>query len=398
MKGSQLRLIAGRTVSQLGDGIYEIAMLWVVTHLLKAPWSVAVVIIVGNLVSALVVPLGGHVADRMIRRRRDIAVASDFGAFLLFALAALAWPHLGRQAGYVGLLLLTGLTSISVSFLFPSLGALFASLLTEESRPQANSLYQTSTSAANLGGLLLGGVLVAAMSFQAILWLDAASFGLACLLTLSVRQPMAAAGQASGAGAVGAWREMLFSRPVRLLIGANVTVNGSLIVLMSLLPFFVVHVLHSGPVVLGATQAVFAAGMIVGGALSRWLHLPPARQFALGFAAMALGALVIGLWPRIWATDVSLFVAAVAASIVSVSLMTLSQEVVAEEHYGKFLASASVLTTVAQPTMAALAGGAAALLGARVVFVVSAILTAISGGAVVRGIGGRAAKRPAASA
>lgn len=387
MPGSQLRLIAGRTISQLGDGVYEIAMLWAVTHLLKAPWSVAVLIVVGNLVSTLVVPVGGHLADRMIGRRRDIAALADFGAFLLFVAAALVWPNLGTGAAYVALLVVTAATSISVGFLFPSIGALFASLLHDDDRQKVNSLYQTSTSAANLGGLLLGGVLIALLSFQAILWLDAASFGLGCLLTLSVRPPQVSLqAEGGGPGVRDAWREMLRRRPVQLLVGVNVALNGGLIVVMSLLPFFVVRVLHSGAIVLGATQALFAAGLIVGGAGSRWLRGSQVQKFAAGFSVLAACVLVLGLWPGIWVTEVSIFVAAVAASVLSVSLMTLSQEIVEQDQYGKFLASSSVVTTVAQPTLAAAAGAAAALIGVPLVFVASALLTAAGAGAIVQGL------------
>ena len=382
-----LRLIAGRTISQVGDGVYEIAMLWAVTHLIKAPWSVAVLIVVGNLVSTLVVPAGGHLADRLIARRRDIAALADLGAFLLFVLAALVWPHLGMGGAYVALLIVTGATSISVGFLFPSIGALFASLLTNDDRQKANSLYQTATSAASLGGLLLGGLLVAVLSFEAILWLDALSFGLGCLLTLSVRPPKVReelSEETQGIG--GAWRELLRSRPVRLLVGASVALNGALIVVMSLLPFFVVHVLHSGAVILGLTQAVFSAGLIAGGAGSRFVRGSPALQFLLGFACLAIAVFAVGVWPLVWVTEVSVFVAAVAASVLSVGLMTVSQQVVATEQYGKFLASSSVVTTVAQPALAALAGAVATLLGVPFVFVASAALTAIAGGAVVQGV------------
>ncbi len=392
MNGSQLRLIAGRTISQVGDGIYEIAMLWVITHLLGAPWSVAAVIVVGNLVSTVLVPAGGHVADRRIGGRRNIAALADLGAFVLFAVAAIAWPHLGRGAAYLALLVVTGLTSVSVSFLFPAIGALFASLLEDGNRQQANSLYQTSTSAASLGGLLLGGALIAVLPFQAILWLDAASFALGCLLTLSVRPPRPGDREEAHADQEHvAWRAMLRARPVRLLVGANAALNGALIVVMSLLPFLVVHVLHQGAVVLGTTQAVFSAGLIVGGAGSRWLKGSRLVQFAVGFAVMALAVCTVGVWPDVWATEVALFAAAVAASVLSVSLMTLSQEVVAQDQYGKFLAASSVVTTVAQPTLAALAGAFAALVGVPLVLVLGALLTALGGGAVVRGLSREAA-------
>ncbi len=387
MARSTLSLIAGRTISQLGDGIYEIAMLWVVTHLIKAPWSVAALIVVGNLVSTLVVPAGGHLADRLSSRRREIAAFADLGAFLLFVLAAIVWPHLGGGAAYAALLIVTGATSIALGFLFPSIGALFASLLTDDDRQKANSLYQTATSAANLGGLLLGGMLVAVLPFQAILWLDAASFGLGCVLTLSVRPPKVPEEASEGPrGARAEWREMLRSREVRLLVGANVALNGALIVVMSLLPFFIVHVLHGGAVVLGATQAVFSAGLIAGGVGSRFARGPRALQFAVGFAGLAVAVLAVGVWPLVWVTDAGIFMAAVAASVLSVGLMTLSQEVVAPEQYGKFLASSSVVTTVAQPALAALAGAVATLLGAPLVFVASAALTALSGAAVVQGL------------
>jgi len=397
VQGSSLRLIAGRTISQLGDGIYEIALLWVVTHLLKAPWSVAAVVAVGNLVSTAVVPLGGHVADRRMGQRKAIAVLADLGLMLLFALAAILWPALHGSAAYLALLAVTALTSVFVSFLFPSIGALFAALLTDGGRQSANSLYQTATSAANLGGLLLGGVLVALLPFQAILWLDAASFGLGWLLTLSVAAPApAGAGEGVDSGR-GGWRSVLRSPEVRALVGANVALNGALIIVMSLLPYFVVHSLRQGAAVLGVTQAALSAGVIVGSAGSRFVRGTPSRQFGFGFGALALAVLAVAALPAIVVTDAGLFVAAIAASVLSVTLMTRSQEVVAPEQYGKFLAASSVVTTVAQPSLAALGGAVATFVGVRWVFAGGAALTAALGGAAARGLGSRASSGPAAA-
>lgn len=391
MTGSPLRLIAGRTVSQLGDGIFMVAMLWKATHLMDATWSVAALIIVGNVVGAVATPVGGHLADRWVNRRRTLAVLADLSAFAFFVVVGFAWTHLSRDVAYTTLLIVIGVTSAAMAVLFPSVGALFASLLSDDERDSANSFYQASTSAASLGGLVLGGALIVVTSFRTILWLDAITFGLGAFLTFSTTPPRLDAPVSPASTYAAQWRDMLRYPSVRWLVFASVVLNGALIIVLSLLPFMIVHILKSGPLVLGIFEGVFSAGIMLGAVVNRWWRLATAAKFTGGFALISISIVSIGAIPTVWGVGVAVGAASMAASALSVELMTINQRRISMEHYGKYLATSSFATTVVQPTVAALAGAFGAVIGVPAVLMVGGVLTALGGGAVVqrwaRGLG-----------
>jgi len=389
------RLIAGRVFSRVGDGIYEVALLWVAIHLLREPWAVAGLVVVGNGVSTAVMPVAGHAVDRFQRWRRALAVAADAGGSLLFGVAALVWPMVSSRYGYPALLVMTGINAITASFLFPALGALWASVLQGDDRQRGNSAWQGAQAAANFGGLVLGGILVSIWSFRAILAAQAASFLMGALCTATVPTPPVQSPSYAPRTAGDAWRELAKNGAARRLIVVSAVLNGSLVVLTTLVPFLVVRDLHAKAFSLGVVQAVLAGGLVAGGYASRWLERwPPVEvQMAGGFVALAGFMLVLAFRPSVAATVAVMLLVGVAASALSVSWMTWSQGVVGEDQYGKFLAASSTLTTVTQPTRAAASGVAATAVGVSLTLAATGAGLAGSGAALFFGTRKRAESR-----
>ncbi len=380
MTRSQGALVTGRTVAKLGEGIFEIAMLWTVIHLIDAPWSLAGVVVVGNVVATIFLPWAGHIVDRRPQQRRLIAMWADIIAGFAFVVVALVWSYLGRHQEYLVILLITAVQSALVAFLFPALGALWQGMLQDDTRQTANSVYTAAQSSAGLVGMVLGGAVISVVSFQMVLGIVAASFGVSSICSAIIRPGTVADGASSSSSEMPgfmAWRQFVRNSSARFFIAVAATVNGGLIAVMTILPFYVMRNLHGNGVLLGIIEALFMGGMIGGSVISRWIHGRPADVLRLGLAGIVGALFCLGIWPTRWGTASAMLVIGVSVGVLSVVVMTWSQKAIAPTQYGKYLAASSMVSTIIQPTLAAAAGLAASLLGTPWIYTAVAMGMAI---------------------
>lgn len=376
MTRSQWALITGRTVAKWGQGTFEIAMLWTVIHLMHAPWSLAGIVVVGNVVSTLSLPLGGHIVDRRPQHRRLIAALADITAGVVFIAVAGLWPYLGAESGYLVILGITAIQSVLVAFLFPALGSIWQGLVRDDTRQQANSMYTAAQSSARLLGIVFGGALISIMSFGMVLWIVAASFVVSSISSVFIRPvevPASSTSDSVDMTGFSAWRQFSRNGTVRFFIAVAAMVNGGLIAVTTLLPFYVMHNLHGSGILLGTTEALFTGGLIAGSFISRWIHTRSADLLRLNLVGIASAVFWLGIWPTIWGTESAMAIIGLSVGVLSVVVMTWSQQAIPQSQYGKYLAASSMVSTIIQPALASVAGLTASLLGAPWIYTMVAI-------------------------
>ncbi|MBI6545513.1 MAG: MFS transporter [Cyanobacteria bacterium NC_groundwater_1444_Ag_S-0.65um_54_12] len=172
-----LLLWFGQAISQLGDRIHQIAVLWWSLQLRGNLGDAGWVMVATTLPAVLVSPLAGALADRY--NRRLIMLLGDFGrAILVVILAVLA------ATGGLNLPVL-----IATSLLLSVLGALFnpaAMAVVPELVPRnhllkASSLQEITLQSATLLGPPLGGLVVAALNPSAAFFANSFSFLISAL-------------------------------------------------------------------------------------------------------------------------------------------------------------------------------------------------------------------------
>lgn len=171
-------LFAARTISLTGSAMAPIAVAFAVLEITRSP------AVLGTVIGARIVPLvafsliGGVWADRLPRQRLMVgadllsAVAQAVTAMLVLLGAAHLWQLVVLQV--------VGGTAAAV--FQPALGGAVPQVVPAESRRQANAWLSTSASAARLGGVALGGVVVGFLGAGVGLAVDAATFLASALL------------------------------------------------------------------------------------------------------------------------------------------------------------------------------------------------------------------------
>ena len=178
------------SVSELGDALNYIALMWVALEKGGALGVVAVRI--ADSVPAFLFGLhGGIAADRWSRRKLMV------GADLVRAatLVPVAIAGLAGSLPLWGLVVAAFVLEAATSYFAPAYGATIPAVVDRENVQQANALVQATAQALSVGGWALAAVLLAFMPISTFFAVDAATFLISALLILRLR---AGRGRAAG--------------------------------------------------------------------------------------------------------------------------------------------------------------------------------------------------------
>lgn len=348
-------------VSWLGDALWTVALAWTAASRLPAGLA-GVVLGIETLPQALLVILGGVIADRFDTRR--VLIAGQLGQAVVLGAGALAWTSGARGAPTliaiaVGFGVASGLT-------LPAGMTLARQLVRGDDLGTVSGWNQIANRTARLVGAPLGGVIVAVGGPVPAMLLDAATFvAVAIVLAVWVRPRFRLERQRVESWAVSLTDGLAYLRrtpSVRLLVLAlcslNVFVSPVVALGVSL------RVSHSGwgAQWVGIADAALAVGAILGSlAAIRRRALAPARAGLIGLVVQgaAVACVCIGLRPVLVA---ALFTVGVTAGIASVWLSGVFQRTIATAYLGRVSSVSSLgdlaFLPLAIPAFGWLAGSA----------------------------------------
>lgn len=277
------RLWLGETISQLGDSVFQIALLWLTLELTGSSTITGLVAMSGTLPMLIFGLLAGALADRFDRRR--LMLVADLGrAALVLSLPLL---HAAGHLDALGLGLVTFLMAVFTAHFNPARDSLVPALVPESELRGANAWVQSGWQVAMLVGPAVAGLLIPLVGEIHLFTVDGlsflASFGMIWAighregagdeptlpadrtrLAVALRRALSDARE----GLAHAWAD----RRLRVLLWItavdNLFIMGPAIVGV---PIFVKQVLKGGPDEYAFLLTAFAVGMLVGTALLAWL-------------------------------------------------------------------------------------------------------------------------------
>ena len=365
------RLLSALAVSQIGDWLYNLALVVLVydrTH--SSLWA-------GVTTAARVVPivalgpLGGVLADRFDRRR--IMIACDLARMgLMVLLAAVAAARLPIVLAPV---IAAAATAAAGPYL-PCVAGITPRVVDDADLPGANAARSAVTGAGIIVGPALGGVLLLLGAPAAAFALNALTFGLSALAVLAIRAEGAFRPQRAEGRPDGLLREVaqgaaaLRAHPAALrLVGAD-TMCSVLYGAQTVLLLLVSRRIGLGAQGYGYMFAAVGAGGLLGTALagrvSRSRRSRSVLAAALAVAGLPTLLLAVVRWPA--AAIVLTGLTGMGALLVEILTETTLQRELDEDVFGRayglaFPAAISgiVIGSVIAPGLAALLGGSGAL-------------------------------------
>jgi predicted MFS family arabinose efflux permease len=368
-----LRIWSGQAVSNLGDGVHRIAILWWARQATGSNLAVVAVALATTIPSILAAPFAGWLVDRMDRRHLMLW-ADGMRVGTSGALAGLA----AAGALHLWMVLVVAVVSAAAGTLFsPAYMASITMLVPADDRAVANSMVGINEATAGILGPAVGGLLIGLWGTSAALWFDAGTFVVSLLFVLASRIPMppSAAGTGSdGAddadaaeldtGLLAGLRLVRKDRNLRDLTAVAVGLNT----FVAPVPVLIVA-LAAGPFALGGTgygllEAAIPAGLLLGFVLGpKVVTIRPAAFVALLFTSIGLalaGATTVAV-----VGGLTFLAAGVGVGVVNTVLPTRFQQDVDPAIQGRVFALLGGLMQVGRPLGLVLAAPLIAGLGPR---------------------------------
>jgi len=360
--------VAVSGLSRAGDMIWTIALAWSAVHLASAATAGAV-IAAGTIPRAVVMLYGGVLADR-VDALRLMRVTNLVRAAVLLLAAVLMWSG----ALSVPLLLAVAITfGIADALYMPSSSTLPRQLVRPGDLPAFQGAMQTVQRLGNMGGSVVGGVLVALWGAGTCAALDAATFLVhaAFLAILRPRFPRESPEREPALRALAAgFRHLRRSPTTRALVltlsGLNLAVTPALdlgVALRSAREGWGAHMVGVAAALVGLGAAIGSLAMV---------PIKPRRIGLWGFGLLAVqgGCIAaLGAGGRIPVAAVCV-VLGFTAGAASVSLSALFLSVVDQAYLGRMSSLTSLGDDALMPLSMAAFGALASVTSASVPFYV----------------------------
>ncbi|MGA1975849.1 MAG: MFS transporter [Conexivisphaerales archaeon] len=358
-------LWAAQVISQSGDAVFDVALMWLV---LVTTGSTALVGLTQAAVlvpSVLCAPVAGVYADRL--NRRNLMIVSNLVQGVVTA--AIALLYVTASLSYSILIVFVLLLYTGNQFFRAANSAIIPRIASREDLPAANSLFMLSTSANQLASYATGGVIIVVLGTAFPITYDSVTFFLAAALLTFVAKSYgqvkggSTSGDIAGEKSFGQdFREGLAyvtgAKIFRQLLMMGLLVNFLGAGVIALLAPYTKFWIHGNASIYGFTLASYALGNIVG---SIFLGKVNYRDYVgrllfigvIGFGILLVGA---GLVTSVPLALVIFCLLGLAQAVVNQPIQVLVQTQVPGELLGRTVTVMGAVLTASQPIAAVLSG------------------------------------------
>ncbi|MEJ3656585.1 amino acid adenylation domain-containing protein [Actinomycetes bacterium KLBMP 9759] len=310
--------------------------------------DLALVVMLAQVPTAVLTPLGGALADRFDRRRIMLTCDALAGTATTALVVLLATDRLNLW----GVCAVVAATSMATAFHQPAYLAAIAQLVPKPFLPQANAVANFGFGIGTIVGPLAGGALLAGAGLTAVVAIDAVTFAVGVLTLVLVRFPdrlFHRQEEPIHKAIAGGWRFVARRRPLLLMVGFFAVVNYFTAVMWVALTPLVLEV--GGPADLGAVTAAGGVGAALGAlAVVVWGGTRRRATGMIGFVAgSGVGMLMMGLFPIVLLIGIGFFVRLACMSIGNAHWLAIIQVKVGHQLQGRVLSLNVMLATLMQP-------------------------------------------------
>jgi MFS family permease len=291
-------LFSGQVVSQIGDSMNKVALLWFVYELTGSAFKMTVIGLLQTIPPLVFGPLIGVYLDRM--KKKPVMIWVDLIRMVLVMLIPLLYAL--ETLTLERLYMLVFVTSIVSTIFGPALASAVPLIVSRTQLTAANALIQGTNNVGLLVGPAVGGAGIAMMGAHNVLYLNAVTFLVSalCLLPIRLRDTEQAIDQPSDATSlvqdllVGFRFVFVQHRTVLLLMLTATLYSLGASAFVFLLPVFARELLDATPLELGWLWSSLGVGMLAASAWLAWVNQGDIQsRLRLISAALAVGAVAV---------------------------------------------------------------------------------------------------------
>jgi Transmembrane secretion effector len=374
------RVFLAIAISELGDALHYIALMWLALD--KGGPLGVVAVRLGDSVPALVFGLhGGIAADRWDRKR--VMISADLARAVILIPVAIA--GLTNQLPIWGLVVAAFLLETATSYFVPAYNALVPALVDRSNLQEANGLIGATTNALSIGGWAAAAGLLAIVPISSFFAINSISFFVSAALISGI-----APRDENGASlrtetprireAFAAMRPMPALAAGVIVLGVAITISAG--TWIAGVPELVRDVLHRGAGGFSIVMVGYAIGSVVVGAiLTRYPIRNKARASLLAWTLYLPAYGLFALSSSLPLAVAGAFVAGMGQSAALILLTSAAQEQIAADVLGRVMGVISLVHRGAHATGLLMISPLFAVLAPRAIFAGAAF--AISGAGII---------------
>ena len=335
-------LFTANAISLVGNVLSAIAIPWFVLQTTGSPTRTGITGFFTVLPVVLAGFFGGTLVDRMGYKRTSII--ADIASGVTTALIPLLYFTIGLEFWQLMVLVFLGALldtpgSTARSALVPELAA-----MAEMPIERATSLIHIIERGSRLIGAPLGGLLIALMGTENVLWLDAASFFISAgiiAVTIKARQPVEHEEKEQGGkyfDELRAGLRFIYNDKLVLAIVLMIMVTNFLDAVFSgvVQPVFVKQV-YGRALDLGLLIAANGGGAVIGALIFSAIgpRLPRHTVFVAGFVLTCLRFFLYAMYPPLWITLIFVAISSMGAGPLNPIIGAVEYERVPKDMRGR---------------------------------------------------------------
>lgn len=375
-------LWGGMTISLLGDGMYFVAVAWLVLRLSNSPTALGIVGVAWTVPQVITLLWGGVASDRFDRRK--VMIGADIVRGI--PIAIIGFLALSHSIVLWHVFVLVAIYGAGEGFFMPAFSALVPDVVPRAELIEANALDQfVRPLTLRFAGPAVGGFIIAAFGVGTAFLIDATTFLVSALAVAAIRTRRPRAERSSETST---WKEIREGlNYVRTHAWLWVTLTATAIALLAfygpfqvLVPFLVKNGLDGSAQDLGLVFAVGGIGAIVASLVMGQRGLPR-RHITFVYICSALGAFALAGYAfseRLWHATVVTFALEFFLTAGLIVWTSLLQSLVPQHLLGRVSSLDWLVSSSLIPISYALTGPLAHSVGVRATFVLAAVFGGIS--------------------
>ncbi|MDH4154430.1 MAG: MFS transporter [Nitrospira sp.] len=265
----------GQLISQIGDGVCRLALLWFVYAVTGSPLKTSIIGLLQTIPPIILGPIIGVYVDRL--PKKVLLITSDILRALLIGLIPCLIPVESFTVSV--LYVLVFLHAVSTAVFGPALTAAVPTFVPKTQFTAANALLQGTTSLGIVFGPAISGIGIAAYGSQEVLCINAATYliSAACLALVRFKHTAVTSSSAGPRSTlvqdlIEGFRYGVVTKPALLLLtGTAALYTFGTSALTALFPVFARKMLGLGPVEVGYLWSALGMGLLVTSIALLWV-------------------------------------------------------------------------------------------------------------------------------
>ena len=377
-------LWSGQLFSIMGSSIVNFAITWWVTVLTGSATLLSISIFMYMLPMAFLTPIAGVLADRW-SRKKIVMFADSFQALttlwvIILFIMGLATPLV--------VMLITGLRGIFQAFHVPTVNAITPTMVPKDKLSRMNGFGYLFSSLINIVGPVLGAFLYGILPIAIILWIDIITWLIAMVPLVLTKIPRIKRSEIEEKKNSFFFEFKTGLKTIRLIPGLLTLLSLSMLLNFLLMPFnvllpYYIGIIHEGSELNFAFVMVFfQVGVVLGALLTsvkkEWKH-----KIFTYFGSLVLVTGILSVYtftPKgfFLVMGIANFVIGFTLPIGNTIYMTIIQTTVPHDKMGRVTSIDYSISSLIAPFGALIAGPIADVIGARIVFLLCAIIGVVA--------------------